>query len=149
MIRLERYQAQFLYLHKHGISTVEQLMERQSQIEQEIQQRTELRQPLYAKRRCETDEKIKEELAVRLTARPPPYGSCGRSEHSANESNSRFPVFSRTYGSSRKTNHKIRRRLSDMSTSGETADLMVREGIQITESASSWQGWEPKIWRRC
>ena len=30
-----------------------------------------------------------------------------------------------------------------MSTSGETADLMVREGIQITE------GWEPKIWRRC
>ena len=63
VIRLERYQAQFLYLHKHGISTVEQLMERQSQIEQEIQQRTELRQPLYAKRRCETDEKIKEELA--------------------------------------------------------------------------------------
>ena len=63
VIRLERYQAQFLYLHKHGISTVEQLMERQSQIEQEIQQRTELRQPLYAKRRCETDEQIKEELA--------------------------------------------------------------------------------------
>ena len=37
-------------------------MERQAQIEQEIQQRTELRQPLYAKRRCETDENIKEEL---------------------------------------------------------------------------------------
>lgn len=38
-------------------------MERQVQIEQEIQQRTELRQPLYTKRRYETDEKIKEELA--------------------------------------------------------------------------------------
>ena len=46
----------------NGISTLEQLMERQAQIEQEIQQRTELRQPLYAKRRCETDENIKEEL---------------------------------------------------------------------------------------
>ena len=32
-----------------------------------------------------------------------------------------------------------------MSTNGETADLMVREGIQITESASSWQGWGRKI----
>ena len=63
VLRLERYQAQFLYLHEHGISTVEQLMERQVQIEQEIQQRTELRQPLYTKRRYETDEKIKEELA--------------------------------------------------------------------------------------
>ena len=63
VLRLERYQAQFLYLHEHGISTVEQLMERQAQIEQEIQQRTELRQPLYTKRRCETDEKIKEELS--------------------------------------------------------------------------------------
>lgn len=62
VLRLERYQAQFLYLHEHGISTLEQLMERQAQIEQEIQQRTELRQPLYAKRRCETDENIKEEL---------------------------------------------------------------------------------------
>ena len=62
VLRLERYQAQFLYLHEHGISTVEQLMERQAQIEQEIQQRTELRQPLYTKRRCETDENIKEEL---------------------------------------------------------------------------------------
>lgn len=38
-------------------------MERQAQIEQEIQLRAELRQPLYAKRRCETNEKIKEELA--------------------------------------------------------------------------------------
>lgn len=63
VLRLERYQAQFLYLHKHGISTVEQLMERQAEIEQEIQQRTELRRPLYTKRRCETDEKIKEELS--------------------------------------------------------------------------------------
>ena len=51
VLRLERYQAQFLYLREHGISTVKQLMERQAQIEQEIQQRTELRQPLYAKRR--------------------------------------------------------------------------------------------------
>lgn len=63
VLRLEPYQAQFLYLHEHGISTVEQLMERQAQIEQEIQQRTEHRQPLYAKRRYETDEKIKEVLA--------------------------------------------------------------------------------------
>ena len=63
VLRLERYQAQFLYLHEHDISTLEQLMERQAQIEQEIQQRTELRQPLYTKRRYETDEKIKEELA--------------------------------------------------------------------------------------
>ena len=63
VIRLERYQAQFLYLHEHGISTVEQLMERQVQIEQEIQQRTELRQPFYTKRRYEADEKIKEALA--------------------------------------------------------------------------------------
>ena len=63
VIRLERYQTQFLYLHEHGISTVAQLVERQTQIEQEIQQRTELRQPLYTQRRYETDEKIKEELA--------------------------------------------------------------------------------------
>ena len=62
VLRLERYQAQFLYLHEHGISTVEQLMEHQAQIEREIQQRTEHRQPLYAKRRYENDEKIKEEL---------------------------------------------------------------------------------------
>ena len=86
-------------------------MERQAQIEREIQQRTELRQPLYAKRRCETDENIKEELVREIDRQTAPYGSCGRNEHSANESNSRFPVFSRTYGSSRKTNHKIRRRL--------------------------------------
>jgi len=46
----------------YGISTVEQLMEHQAQIEREIQQRTEHRQPLYAKRRYENDEKIKEEL---------------------------------------------------------------------------------------
>lgn len=38
-------------------------MERQAEIEREIQQRTELRQPLYTKRRYETDEKIKEALA--------------------------------------------------------------------------------------
>ena len=63
VLRLERYQTQFLYLHEHGISTVEQLMERQAQIEREIRQRTELRQPLYTQRRYETDEKIKEELA--------------------------------------------------------------------------------------
>lgn len=63
VLRLERYQAQFLYLHEHGISTVDQLMERQAEIEQEIQQRTELRQPLYTKRRYETDEKINEELS--------------------------------------------------------------------------------------
>ena len=63
VLRLDRYQAQFLYLHEHGISTVEQLMERQAEIEQEIQHRTELRQSLYAKRRYENDEKIKEELA--------------------------------------------------------------------------------------
>ena len=31
-----------------------------------------------------------------------------------------------------------------MSTNGETADLMVREGIQITESALK-QGWGRKI----
>ena len=62
VIRLERYQAQFLYLHKHGISTVDQLLERQTEIENEIRQRTELRQPLYTKRRQETDEKSKEEL---------------------------------------------------------------------------------------
>ena len=30
-----------------------------------------------------------------------------------------------------------------MSTSGETADLMVREGIQITE------GWGRRIWPPC
>ena len=63
VLRLERYQAQFLYLHEHGISTVEQLMERQAQIEQEIRERTELRQPLYTKRRQESDEEIKEALA--------------------------------------------------------------------------------------
>ena len=32
-----------------------------------------------------------------------------------------------------------------MSTNGETADLMVREGIQITESALKLQGWGRKI----
>ena len=68
VLRLERYQAQFLYLHEHGISTVEQLMERQAQIEQEIQQRTELRQPLYTKRRYESDEKIKEMLAREINS---------------------------------------------------------------------------------
>ena len=66
VIRLERYQTHFLYLHKHGISTIEQLSERQAQIEQEIQQRTELRQPLYTKRRYETNEKIKEELSCEI-----------------------------------------------------------------------------------
>lgn len=63
VLRLERYQAQFLYLHEHGISTVEQLVERQAQIEQEIRQRTGLRQPLYTKRRQESDEEIKKALA--------------------------------------------------------------------------------------
>ena len=62
VIRLERYQAQFLYLHEHGISTTEQLAMRQAQIEQEIQQRTERRQPLYAKRRYEPNEEIQEML---------------------------------------------------------------------------------------
>lgn len=62
VIRLERYQAQFLYLHEHGISTTEQLAMRQAQIEQEIQQRTERRQPLYTKRRYEPNEEIKEML---------------------------------------------------------------------------------------
>lgn len=62
VIRLERYQAQFLYLHKHGISTTEQLAMRQAQIEQEIQQRTERRQPLYTKRRYEPNEEIQEML---------------------------------------------------------------------------------------
>ena len=38
-------------------------MERQAQIEQEIRERTELRQPLYTKRRQESDEEIKEALA--------------------------------------------------------------------------------------
>lgn len=68
VLRLERYQAQFLYLHKHGISTVAQLIERQAQIEQEIQQRTELRQPLYTKRRYESDEKIKEMLTREINS---------------------------------------------------------------------------------
>lgn len=62
VIRLERYQAQFLYLHEHGISTTEQLAMRQAQIEQEIQQRTERRQPLYTKRRQEPNEEIQEVL---------------------------------------------------------------------------------------
>ena len=62
VIRLERYQTQFLYLHEHGISTMEQLAMRQAQIEQEIQQRTEIRQPLYTKRRQEPNEEIQEML---------------------------------------------------------------------------------------
>lgn len=62
VIRLERYQTHFLYLHEHGISTVEQLSERKAQIEQEIQQRTERRQPLYTKRRYEPNEEIQEML---------------------------------------------------------------------------------------
>ena len=62
VLRLERYQAQFLYLHEHGISTTEQLAMRQAQIEQEIQQRTERRQPLYTKRRQEPNEEIQEML---------------------------------------------------------------------------------------
>lgn len=36
-----------------------------------------------------------------------------------------------------------------MSTSGETADLVVKESIQITESAVKLAGLGAKIWRLC
>ena len=66
VLRLERYQAQFLYLHKQDITTMEQLEARLEQLEAEIQQRTDQRQPLYTERRNTTDEAIQKQLTDQI-----------------------------------------------------------------------------------
>lgn len=66
VLRLERYQAQFLYLHKQDITTMEQLDARLAQLEAEIQQRTDQRQPLYTERRNTTDEAIQKQLTDQI-----------------------------------------------------------------------------------
>ena len=66
VLRLERYQAQFLYLHKQDITTMEQLEARLEQLEAEIQQRTDQRQPLYTERRQTTDEEVQKMLTDQI-----------------------------------------------------------------------------------
>ena len=66
VLRLERYQAQFLYLHKQDITTMEQLEARLEQLEVEIRQRTDQRQPLYTERRNTTDEAIQKQLTDQI-----------------------------------------------------------------------------------
>ncbi|MEI3148271.1 MAG: hypothetical protein V8T10_10295 [Merdibacter sp.] len=110
MLRLEPYQAQFLYLHEHGISTVEQLMERQAQNQTKWRDRQH-RQPLYAKRRYETDEKIKEVLAREIDQQTTALRELRKEETSVSKSQIRFPAFSRTYGSLRQKEHRNKRRL--------------------------------------
>ena len=66
VLRLERYQAQFLYLHKQDITTMEQLEARLEQLEAEIRQRTDQRQPLYTERRNTTDEAIQKQLTDQI-----------------------------------------------------------------------------------
>ena len=66
VLRLERYQAQFLYLHKQDITTMEQLEARLKQLEAEIRQRTDQRQPLYTERRQTTDEEVQKMLTDQI-----------------------------------------------------------------------------------
>ena len=57
---------QFLYLHKQDITTMEQLEARLEQLEAEIRQRTDQRQPLYTERRQTTDEEVQKMLTDQI-----------------------------------------------------------------------------------
>lgn len=56
VIRLDRYRAQFEYLHTNGITTAAELEQRTANLEQQISQLTDSRNELYKERRKATDE---------------------------------------------------------------------------------------------
>ena len=59
VIRLDRYQAQFSYLHTNSITTAAELDLRTANLEQQISQLTESRNELYKERRNAPDEETK------------------------------------------------------------------------------------------
>lgn len=59
VIRLDRYQAQFSYLHTNSITTAEELEQQMTNLERQISQLTESRNKLYKERRYTPDEETK------------------------------------------------------------------------------------------
>lgn len=66
VVRLERYERQFLYLWSNHITTAEELTNRTGELEREIEAGVIQRKPLYQKRRRATDEESKARCSAEI-----------------------------------------------------------------------------------
>ena len=67
VLRLKRYQTQFLYLHKHHITTPEQLHSHMEKLQQEMTMVQEVRSILYARRRRSHNEETRQQLSSTIS----------------------------------------------------------------------------------
>ncbi len=142
VIHLERYEQQFKYLLSSGITTEAELEQRIRVLEWDIRLLEEQRKPLYQERRNTSDEETQAKYSAEIQQQTAALREKRREVRLCRRIQADIPRVSQQCQQAqaeRQENLKTRRNTS-MSTNGETADLMVREGIQITESALKLAG---------
>ncbi len=142
VVRLERYDRQFRYLWANGMTTAENLEQRIAALEREIFNGEQQRKPLYRERRDAEDEAYKTQCSAEIDRQTASLREKRRELALCRRILEDVPLVSRQVqqAEAERREEEMKRRRKSVSTNGETADMVVRESIQITESAVKLAG---------
>ena len=110
VVRLDRYRAQFSYLHTNSIRTAAELEQQVMNLEQQISQLTDSRNELYKERRRAPNEKTKERCSAEIDRQTAALRSLRKERNLWRKIQSDIPKIAQQVRQAQEGNQKSRRK---------------------------------------